>query len=199
MNSEQKRYRDRATRAMRELLKEKKLYGHIHDGGGKRYLVGMYFLLAGDIQKAAEAFDWFYAEFPDDVGEPIQHLYSALAAYRSGDFGTAEKRLKEAMVSNVYLLPHIIQEEIHTEGIWHSSNWRSEAYLDEVREFLEEPNQQERAWITAQFHTATFQELMNGYLATYRALNSEDNVERRGAILDEWHTLQRAHIQHSGA
>ena len=186
MTVEQKRYLDRASRAMRELRKEKQKYGQIHDGSGKRYLAGLYFLLGGDVRKSAEAFDWFYEEFPDDVGEPIQHLYASLAAFRIGALLTGEKRLKEAMLSNIYLLPRIIQAEINTEGVWHSSNWAREEYLDEVGEFLEEPSAEERAWIAEKFSSTPFCDLLNGYIETCRALNTESVVSRRSEILNKW-------------
>ena len=67
---EQKKYRDRANRARRELLKEKEKFGAISDGSGKRYRVCVYFVLSGAPEKAAEFLDWFEKEFPDDVGEP---------------------------------------------------------------------------------------------------------------------------------
>jgi hypothetical protein len=49
---ERKRYRERANRAKRELLKEKQQYGYINDGSGKRYLAPVYYVLAGDNDKA---------------------------------------------------------------------------------------------------------------------------------------------------
>lgn len=84
---EQKKYRDRANRARRELLKEKEKFGAISDGSGKRYRVCVYFVLSGAPEKAVEFMDWFEKEFPDDVGEPAFLLYAALAYYRVGLWG----------------------------------------------------------------------------------------------------------------
>ena len=39
-----KRYRERANRVKRELLKEKQQYGYINDGSGKRYLAPVYYV-----------------------------------------------------------------------------------------------------------------------------------------------------------
>lgn len=77
LTDEQKKYRDRANRARRELLKEKEKFGAISDGSGKRYRVCVYFVLSGAPEKAVEFMDWFEKEFPDDVGEPAFLLYAA--------------------------------------------------------------------------------------------------------------------------
>lgn len=66
-----KRYRERANRAKRELLKEKQQYGYINDGSGKRYLAPVYYVLAGDNDKALAFYTWFEEEFDDDIGEPV--------------------------------------------------------------------------------------------------------------------------------
>lgn len=185
MNSEQKKFHSRAVRARRELEKEKLTYGAIHDGSGKRYLVGVLFLLAGDVLEANKAFDWFYAEFPDDVGEPIFFLYGALAAFRAGHLDMASTRLKETMLSNVYLLPYLIDAEIDAAGIWHSSNWAMESYLDEVGEYLDEPSEGERRWIASQLISEPFVALMREFLSCSRALATESDVSKRRAILAE--------------
>jgi len=61
---ERKRYRERANRAKRELLKEKQQYGYINDGSGKRYLAPVYYVLAGDNDKAL-AFYTSYQKNPN--------------------------------------------------------------------------------------------------------------------------------------
>jgi hypothetical protein len=76
---ERKKFREHANRARRGLLSEKKKYGYINDGSGKRYRVGVFYVLSGDLEKALEFYLWFEQEFPDDIGEPIFDLYWALA------------------------------------------------------------------------------------------------------------------------
>lgn len=54
LTNEQKKYRDHANRARRELFKEKEKFGAISDGSGKRYRVCVYFVLSGAPEKAAD-------------------------------------------------------------------------------------------------------------------------------------------------
>lgn len=190
MSDLKKRYRDRAARAMRELLAEQKKYGHIHDGGGKRYLVGVYYLLAGELQKSVAAFDWLFAEFPDDIGEPVCHLYSALAAFRNGQLAVARAKLRDTMLSNIYLLPGIVGKKVSAEGVWHSSNQQREDYLDDVGEFFGEPNPQEREWIARELNSPHFKDLMAAYIETWRALRFEQDIEERRRILAKWGSIR---------
>lgn len=187
---QKKRYRDRAMRAQRALAAEKAKYGEVDDGSGKRYRVGVYFLLAGELQRAAAAFDAFEEEFPDDGGEPVFHLYGTLVAFRTGDLATARARLREAALSNLYLVPRLIGEEFHAPGIWHASNREAPAYLDEIEEFLGEPTGEERRWMAAAWRSTAYAELREQYLATFGALHGERNLVRRTNILAVWRHWQ---------
>ena len=48
----------------RSLRQEKKRFGFIHDGSGKRYLLGPLYLLMGDTEGALKSFSWFEKMFP---------------------------------------------------------------------------------------------------------------------------------------
>lgn len=98
--AERRKFRERANRARRGLLNEKKKYGYINDGSGKRYRAGVYYLLSGDVEKALEFYSWFEQEFPDDIGEPISELYWALAHYRAGNIETYKALLDERDIEN---------------------------------------------------------------------------------------------------
>ena len=190
---EKKRFRDRANRAARDLVKEKETWGCISDGSGKRYRVGVYLLLADELDKARAAFDWFDDEFPDDSGEPVFHLYGALASYRGGAMPKARARLLRAMLSNIFLLPQLIGENITAPDIWYSSNWQMEQYLLEIEQFLDEPTAEERKWIASELNSETFKVLRVGYENTYRALLAERDLKKRGAILTSWRKLKTKH------
>lgn len=187
---DQKRYRERANRALRELRKEKTSHGFINDGPGRRYRVGVYFLLAGDVAAAGSAFDWFDAEFKDDIGEPVFWLYGALAAYRQGELFKACKRLMLAMQSNIYLLPFLAGIALPPIDIWHSTNRHRADYLLEVESFLKEPNSAERQWIAEQLETPAFRKMRDGYLSAFFALNGESDYAKRVEILRVWRNLE---------
>ena len=67
LTDEQKRYRNRANRARRELFKEKEKFGAISDGSGKRYRVCVYFVLSNAPEKATEFMEWFELRIPANV------------------------------------------------------------------------------------------------------------------------------------
>ena len=185
--ADRKKFRERANRARRGLLNEKKEYSHINDGSGKRYRAGVFYLLSGDVEKAIDFYSWYEQEFPDDVGEPISELYWALAHYRAGNIEEARIRLQSTMLQNVYLLPLLFNKPMETQEIWHGSNLERPEYLFEVEEFLDEPTAEERKWIKKEFHGKRFEELRTGYIETYKALLDERDIEKRGKILDDWH------------
>ncbi|MBG9792083.1 hypothetical protein ABD76_06025 [Paenibacillus dendritiformis] len=197
-STEKQTFRDRANRAARELEKEKSAFGYINDGAGRRYRIGVNFLLSGDLQRSAEAFDWFYEEFPDDVGEPVFNLYSALAAYRCGEMDKARTRLLGTMLSNIFLLPHLIGRKFEAPDAWHPSNRHQESYLGEIEGFLSEPSSEELRWIEAELSTPSFEALRSGYIATFSALNGEQDIGKRVGILKQWEILQAAHFPDEG-
>jgi hypothetical protein len=190
MNQLNKNFRQRALRAKRELKKEMESTGYIRDGSGRRYRVGVFHFIAGDIIEASEAFDWFEKEFPEDIGEPVHHLYSALAAYRLGNEQLARHRLGNTLVSNIYLLPHVVGNPIERMNIWHSSNRCCPEYLSEVAELLEWPSTSDRKWIDQVIDSPTFCALQSGYISTHQALLAEQDFNARVKILRKWDLLK---------
>lgn len=185
-SKEKKRFRDKANRNRRALLKEKEQNGYINDGLGRRYRVGVFYLLAGADEKALEFFSWFELEFPDDIGEPVFNLYWALAELRNGKEEKARYRLLTAMLSNLYMLPFLFNEPIELLDIWYSSNRDQQDYLWEVEEYLDEPTKNERNWIKKEYNSEPFISIRNECINTYRQLNNEHDFEKRGALVSHW-------------
>jgi len=95
-------------RLKRALGNEQRKNGFIDDGAGKRYEIGLLFVLAGELRKALDFFAWYEKFCAEDIGEPLHYLFWALALYRTGDFEQANTKLLETMVENVYLLPTLL-------------------------------------------------------------------------------------------
>ncbi|MCG5524080.1 hypothetical protein LRB11_03930 [Ectothiorhodospira haloalkaliphila] len=186
LTEEQKRHRNRANRARRALLKEKETFGAISDGSGKRYQVCIDFVLSDAPEKAVEFVEWFEQEFPDDVGDPAFFLYAALAYYRVGTLGKARRYLLDAMLSNIYLLPHLFAQPLPKQDMWHSSNLVEPDFIEVIEEFLDAPTSEEREWMRMQFEGELFTEIREKYIETFRALQHTREPDARGRILGDW-------------
>ena len=103
-----KKIRERIRRYERALRKEHQKFGFIDDGYGKRYLLGPLYLLLGDVQGAIKSFEWFDQTCVDDAGEPFQYLCWTLALYRAGKIEAGTQKLLQTMLSNLYLIPHLV-------------------------------------------------------------------------------------------
>src|SRR3989337_670984 len=93
------------------LQQEKKKYGAIHDGMGKRFLLGPLYLLKGDLDGALKSFNWFEKECKNDIGEPGHLLCWTLALYKSGDIKKASVKFVRTMLMNLYVFPHLFGQE----------------------------------------------------------------------------------------
>jgi len=118
-NGGKQKIRSRLRSYERRLQKEKKEHGFYQDGAGKRYQIGPHFMLRADHERALAAFGWFEKEFPDDVGEPGHLLCWTLALYRAGNEVGAAKKLRQTMLSNLYVVPHLVGSPVAELDIWH--------------------------------------------------------------------------------
>ncbi|MGO2089125.1 MAG: hypothetical protein ACTH2P_05895 [Oceanisphaera sp.] len=187
LTHEQKKYRDRANRARRELFKEKEQFGAVSDGSGKRYRVCVYFVLSDAPEKAVDFLDWFEQEFPDDMGEPTFFLYAALAHYRIGSSQKAQHYLLNAMLSNIYMLPYLFLRPIPMQNIWHSSNLMMPDYLYQIDDFLEEPTSQEREWMKVQYDSEPLTQAREKYMEIFGALQHANDIDSRSRLLNDWY------------
>ena len=182
-----KKFRDRATRLKRALANEQKKYLQIEDGAGKRYLIGPFYVLADELEKALAHYDWYEKHCSDDIGEPFHYLYWALALYRIGEIKKANLKLFETMLRNVYLLPILLGSRPDPYDIWHSSNRAQPDYITQTpAELLPQLSEQERFWIEEQFDSFCFRRAREAYVATYGALKLESNTDKRRRILGRW-------------
>ena len=118
------------SRITSRLKYEKRTFGSIDDSAGARYLLGPLYLLRDDVDGSLKSFKWFEKNFPDDSGEPFHYLCWALAYYRSGQLKKAEDKLIQTMLLNLYLIPHILGDDLPIYDIWHGSNMDEKGYID---------------------------------------------------------------------
>jgi hypothetical protein len=192
LSQDPKRVRARLRSYERKLQKEKEQYGHYGDGAGNRYHVGPHYLLLGDNDCALDAFRWFEQEFPDDGGEPEHLLCWSLALHRVGNEIGAARRLRQAMLSNLYLVPHLIGSPIAVLDIWHGSNVADRSYLDFIQEaYLELWTEAEREWAASLYNSPGFQSVRARYIEIGKLLDTTRPGHERSRLVEEQSELER--------
>lgn len=191
---------ERIKRYERDLRQEQRTHGFISDGYGKRYLLGPLYLLLGDLSGSLKSFKWFEQTFPTDMGEPLHYLCWTLALYRSGDLAAASFKLRQAMLSNLYLIPHLLGLEQEELGIWHGSNLAEEDYLDyippEIWTLWDSPALQ---WAQETYDSPEFSRIRARYIEIRRQLLSEPPGPKRSELVDEVMSLLTRAMPYGGA
>ncbi len=188
---EPQKIRAQIKRYERGLRQERETHGFIHDGYGKRYLLGPLYLLMDDLEGAIDSFEWFEQNFPHDVGEPMHYLCWTLALYRSGDRERAAGKLRQTMLSNLYLVPHLLGRDQDELDIWHSSNLEEKSFLDYVPpEIWGLWDATALRWAAETHDGPELSQVCERYIDILRQLESEPPGPRRSDLVDELFKLR---------
>lgn len=186
----EKKIRSRISSYKSSLNKEMKIYGYISDGAGKRYLLFWLYFALGDLKKFEEYISWYIKEFPDDVGEPAQKLCWALGLRRMENVAEAKHMLAELMLSNLYLIPKLLGEDVEEYDIWHSSNYEHLNYFDYIpEELIALVSPEDLTWISEQYQSFVFRRIRKKYIEVYGQLKHVKELEKRKALLKESRSL----------
>ena len=190
-NADKQKIRSRLKSHERRLRKEKEEYGFYRDGAGKRYELGPGYMLLGDDSGALESFRWFDREFPDDIGEPGHLLCWSLALYRTGDQAGATRKLRQTMLSNLYVLPHLSGTAIARLDIWHGSNWEEPDYLAVIPgAYWSLWTEGEREWAANLYRSPEFTAVRERWIDIGRALRTTPRGPERSQLVWEMHELR---------
>ena len=192
LNQDPRKIRARLKSYERKLQKEKKEHGFYRDGAGKRYQIGPHYMLLGDNEGALDAFRWFEMEFWDDAGEPGHSLCWSLALYRSGNEVGGAKKLRQTMLSNVYIVPHLLGSPIDELDIWHGSSDAEPGYIECIPEaYLQLWTEAEREWVSRLYHSPGLQSVRARYIEISRLLDTTPPGPERSRLVEEMYELQR--------
>jgi len=190
--SEQQKIRSRLRSYERKLQQEKKKFGYYHDGAGNRYQIAPHYMLLDDNDGALAAFEWFEQEFDDDVGTPDHSLCWSLALHRAGNEIGAAKKLRQAMLSNLYLVPHLLGAPISELDIWHGSSDAEPSYLDHIpAPYLQLWTDEEREWASGLYESPGFESARERYTAISKLLDTTRPGPERSRLVREMHELER--------
>jgi len=136
MNPNQQKIKNTISRYKRAMAKEKKEWGMISDGSGKRFLLGPLYLRIDDTHGALKHYQWFETTFPDDSGEPFHRMAWSLTLYRNGDTEEAAKMLLKTMFLNLYLFPILFGENPEPIQMYHGNNWAELPYVQQAPKWM---------------------------------------------------------------
>jgi hypothetical protein len=170
----------------RELRKEQERFGDISDGAGKRYLIGPLYLLLDDLDAALEAFAWFEEISPDDVGEPGHLLCWTLALYRAGQLDAATHKLRQTMLSNLYMISYLLGEPVDTSDEWHGLIEDKASYLLEIpSEYFELWATDALQWLQETYQSDVLKQVRERYIEIERQLETEPPGPKRSQLVQE--------------
>jgi len=172
------------------LTKEKRERGCIRDGSGKRYLLFSLLFVLNNLEKSKQYFEWFKNEFPEDRGEPLQKLCWAISLHRLGNENEAKTKLAELMLSNLYVIPFVLNHELKKYDMWHSSNWEEMDYVHYIPgQVLDGITSQEIKWIESLYNSFEFRRIRKRYIQIYHDLQHTKELNERTELLDEAYSL----------
>lgn len=180
-----KKIRARIRSYERKLKKEKEEHGFHDDGYGKRYLLSTLYLLMDDTEGALKHFDWFEQEFPDDSGHTIHYLSWTLALFRSGDLAAAKQKFGQAMLSNLFVMPTLLDldEEI---ALGEFDTMLSLMYLEETPdEVFTMWHDEELDWGREVYYSQDITALRERYIEIEQALDITPPGPRRKELVAE--------------
>lgn len=179
----------------RLLRKEQEEMGTISDGYGKRYLLGIFYMVLGDTSGAMATFEWFERTFGDDGSEPFHSLTWTLALYRSGRIEEASRKLRHTMFLNLYLIPYLLGMRQKNLDIWHASNWCEKSYLhDAPPEIFEVWDTQALDWARAEYDSSDFRAARARYIEIFRQLKYEPVGAKRSRLVAEAGRLEHGEV-----
>jgi len=189
--TKQQKIRSRLRRYERVLAQERKKFGNYRDGAGRRYEIGPHYMLIDDNEGAVAAFQWFEREFDDDAGKPDHLLCWSLALHRAGDEVGAAKKLRQAMLSNLYLVPHLLGRPISELNVWHGSSDEEPGFVEQIYEpYLALWSEQEKDWAASLYERPEFGIARERFIKILRRLDGLRPGPDRSDLVKELSNLR---------
>jgi len=186
----EKKLKSRISSYKSSLLKEKKKFGYVDDGAGKRYLLFSLYFVLNDLKETKDYIKWYEKEFSDDIGEPIQKLCWALSLQRMENDMEAKKMLAETMLSNLYIIPKILGHEIDEYDIWHSSSDQNIVYFSYLpKEVTDSITEAEINWLRQEYDSPEFSHIRQRYIEIHHKLKFTKEINERKRLLSESNSL----------
>lgn len=192
-----KKIRERIGRYERALEKEFQRFGCYDDSHGKRFWLGTLYLILGDNDATLKHFGWYERVFHDQAAEPTQYLSWTIALYRDGQLEAAIGKLIQTMLSNLYIIPHLMGEDIdrfdiHVRAETFGFTNGEPDYLINVPEALWMIcSDEEIGWFKSQYESFRVRGARAKFLGIERRLKNEPRGPMRTSLVEEVYRLKK--------
>lgn len=172
------------------LLSEKRKYGWIDDSSGIRYIIGPYYMIAGDLEGALKHFKWYKKNFSDDMGSPEQYLCWTLALYMSGDLEKAYTKFLQLLFMNPYVITKAIGSK-YASNIKVCSNIDAKEWTDYVPdEIYKLWDEDSKIWLKESFNKEKTQSLLAHYNEIEKKIETLAVGPERSKLIDELYAMK---------
>lgn len=195
--TEPRKIKERIRGYERAFAREMREFDMIDDSSGKRYLLGLLYLMLNDVDGASQSFKWFEKAFPDDSGEPLQYLCWTITLLRKDEIPAATDKLIQTMLKNLYLIPHVLGLKPERLDIWHGSNYKDIEYLSYLPPAaMKLWTEGELDWISRLYNSSQFQAIRERYIEIQKQLKTEPRGPRRTELVDR--AIRLEHLDFDG-
>ena len=102
------------------------------------------------------------------------------------------RKLRQTMLSNLYLLPHLLGSPIDELDIWHGSSDAEPSYVECIpEEYLQLWTAAEREWASRLYRSPGFQSVRARYVEIGRLLDTTPPGPERSRLVEELDDLER--------
>ena len=178
--------RSRITAYKKGMQQERRAYGCISDGYGKRYIIFWLYFVLGDLKDANAYIRWYEKNFENDIGEPIHKLCCSLILHRLGKDQKAKYVLAKLMLLSLYVIPIVIGDEIANYGIRFGSNYADLDYAEEIpTEIIGAITNEDKEWMRSLYTSLEFRRYRKRYIEIHKELEITSGVEKRSPLVKE--------------
>ena len=178
----------------KQLKSEKRRFGCYDDSAGIRYLIGSYYLIAGDLDNALRHYKWFKRAFPDDAGEPGQYISWTYALYKSGDEKKAYNKFLQTHMLNSYVIPKILDVDFILPFKW-SNNMMSEEWSKYIpQEIYNLWKEDDIVWLRKCYEKEKTSEIFEEFYELNIQINNEPVGPKRSGLINKLYALKGVEV-----
>lgn len=183
---QQDRLRTKIIRIRKTLAAERRKFGGYDDSRGLRYVPPELYIKLQDFKGGLTYMRWFRKNFPDDICFSDFLFEWTLILFRNGKNKEAERKALATWFSNVYLFDRFFNRPVVPVHNYQASNLQESELAVNFPYAAAQPGLEDfAAWLGQLERTEEFRERTSRYLTIQILLNTEEDIRKRSALLDE--------------